>query len=228
MQLLTATCPYCGHEVETTLEHTTETVTCPNCKKPFEMEIPSAKVTSVREVSDTSESEHFADEPGERTLFKVHPAIFRQRPLGTLVVVLVIAACLYGLWMAWMRGDTPRDASLLGSTTLTEINWWLWLSLTGLILVVGTLGYWMIEKYATTLTVTDSRTIFQRGIISRDTSEVQHDDVRNIKIDQTFYQRLIGLGQIAISSSGQDDMEIVASGFANPGHIVQTIREHQR
>jgi uncharacterized membrane protein YdbT with pleckstrin-like domain len=103
----------------------------------------------------------------------------------------------------------------------------LWGSTAGLIVVLLMLGYWIISSFATTLTVTDSRTILQQGIVRRDTSEVQHDDVRNIKLDQSIWQRLLGVGKISISSSGQDEMEIVADNLPRPAGIVAMIRDHQ-
>ena len=70
--------------------------------------------------------------------------------------------------------------------------------------------------------------IFTRGVINRRTSEVQHDDIRNIQVQQNLVERLVGAGTIAISSAGQDDMEIVARGIAHPQRVIETIRTHQR
>jgi len=79
----------------------------------------------------------------------------------------------------------------------------------------------------TTLTVTNDRTIYQRGFVSRETSEVQHDDVRNIQLDQSFVQRLLNVGGVSISSSGQDDIEVVAKRLPNPKRIIELIRANQ-
>ncbi|QDV23233.1 PH domain-containing protein [Aureliella helgolandensis] len=228
MQLLTAQCPYCGRDVETTIAHTAEPIICPKCEKPFEMEIPTAEVTSVREVEADETQKIIATEPEERTLFRVHPVVFRARPLGSMVVLMVTVAAIYGLWRS-LAGDAPsREPELLGSTTLASIDWLLWISVAGLIAVAGILFYWFTLSYSTTLTITDSRTIYKQGILSRDASEVQHDDVRNIQLDQSLFQRLMRIGQIGISSSGQDDLEIVASRISSPGLIVETIRQNQR
>ncbi|MEO8269770.1 MAG: PH domain-containing protein [Aureliella sp.] len=228
MQLLTAKCPYCGRDVETTIDHTAEPIICPKCARPFEMEIPSAKVTSVREVETIRSEDHIATEPAERTLFRVHPVVFRARPLGSLIALSITAAAGYGLWLALTIDVSDRQSELLGSSELASIDWLLWSSVAGLVFVVGLAAYWYALSLSTTLTVTDSRTIFQKGIIRRDTSEVQHDDVRNIQLDQSLFQRLMNIGQIGISSSGQDDLEIVASRMPSPTSIVKTIRQNQR
>jgi uncharacterized membrane protein YdbT with pleckstrin-like domain len=58
-----------------------------------------------------------------------------------------------------------------------------------------------------------------RRNICRNTSEVQHHDVFNIQIDQSLFERLLRIGEIGISSSGQDDLGIVASRFPSPESI---------
>jgi hypothetical protein len=202
MQLLTAKCPYCGRDVETTIDHTAEPIICPKCHKPFEMEIPSVEVTSVRQIEVLSTQENIATKPQEHTLHRVHPVVFRARPLGTLIVLIVTVAAVYGLWLGLTMDDSASEGRLLGSATLASVNWLLWISVAALIFVVGVVASWVTTSMTTTLIVTDSRTIFQRGIFRRDTSEVQHDDVRNIQIDQSLFERLLRIGEIGISSAG--------------------------
>lgn len=228
MQLLIAQCPYCGQEVETTIERIDGPIVCPKCEKPFEMEIPTTKVTSVREVQDASNSSHLASEPVERTLFKVHPVLFRAHPLGTLIFSAMSVAAFYGLWLSLAKHDTSEHSRFLGSTTLGSIDWLLWLSIAALLVAALLVFSAFMKSISTTLTLTDSRTILRRGLIRRDSSEVQHDDVRNIQVDQSFFQRLLRIGDIGISSSGQDDLEIVIRQVPSPNRIVETIRENQR
>jgi len=93
--------------------------------------------------------------------------------------------------------------------------------------IAGVIGYWMLLSQFTRLTVTDDRTIYQEGFVSRETSEVQHNDVRNIQLDQSFVQRLLGIGGVSISSSGEDNLEIVANRLPNPKRIIELIRANQ-
>ena len=227
MQLLKSQCPYCGREVETTIEHISGPIVCPKCEKPFEMEIPTTKVTSVREVPDASNSSKLATQPVERTLFKVHPVVFRAHPIGTVIVSAVSVASIYGLWLALAKNDTTQHSLFGGSTTLGSIDWLLWFSIAALIVMASVVFSWFMKSVATTLTLTDSRTILQNGLIRRVTSAVQHDDVRNVQVDQSFFQRLLRIGDIGISSSGQDDLEIVIKRVSTPSRIVEAIRKNQ-
>jgi len=227
MQVLTAKCPYCQHEVDSTIENLDGPVVCPGCKKPFEMEMPTAVVTSVHEVDEEIiNQERMATKREERTLAKVHPVVFRARPITTLILGLVFLVAVAALIMSF-AGMAVAGYSLDDTMTLGPASLLTWVCAITLSVIVAIVGYWMILSRFTTLTVTDDRTIYQEGIISRETSEVQHDDVRNIKLDQSFVQRLLGVGGVGISSSGQDDMEVVAKRLPNPERIIRLIRDNQ-
>ncbi len=227
MQVLTTKCPYCQQEVDSTIEHLDGPVVCPGCKKPFEMEMPTAVVTSVHEVDEkTADANRMVVEQEERNLITVHPVVFRTRPIATLVIALVGLAAVVVMIMSVagmsLAGYALGETMVLGPATLLT-----WFCAITLLVIAGVIGYWMLLSQFTTLTVTDDRTIYQEGIVSRETSEVQHDDVRNIQLDQSFMQRLLKVGGVAISSSGQDDMEIVAKRLPNPERIIDRIRENQ-
>ncbi|EMI26992.1 PH domain-containing protein [Rhodopirellula europaea] len=227
MQVLTTQCPYCQHEVDSTIEHLDGPVVCPSCDKPFEMEMPTAVVTSVHEVDEkTAHQSRMASEPAERTLVEVHPVVFRARPITSIgfAVVGIAAAALIIMSITGisLAGYSLGETMVLGPASIV-----VWLGTVALLVIAGMIGYWTLLSRFTTLTVTDDRTIYREGIVSRDTSEVQHDDVRNIQLDQSFVQRLLNVGGIGISSSGQDDLEVVAKGLPHPKRIIDLIRENQ-
>jgi len=227
MQVLTAKCPYCQHEVDSTIDHLDGPVVCPACKKPFEMEMPTAVVTSVHEVDEgNANKERMATKREERTLAKVHPVVFRARPFATLILGLVFLVAVVALIMS-VAGMSVAGYSFGETMPLGPASLLTWVCATTLLVIFVIVGYWMMLSRFTTLTVTDDRTIYQEGIVSRETSEVQHDDVRNIQLDQSFVQRLLKVGGVAISSSGQDEMEVVAKNLPNPAGIIDLIRDNQ-
>lgn len=213
MRLLMTKCPYCQSSVETTMERLEEPIECPTCHKPFEMEMPTVAVTEVRDIpeEEARESGLVAEETGETTLITTHPALFRARPLMFIVVVALIGLGVYGMIQG---GLSERLSGIWLSMTCTVV---------GLLLML----FWWIRTLTVTLTVTDSRTILRKGLLSRESSEVQHDDVRNIQLDQSMMERILHVGDIGISSSGQDDLEIVARKIPNPDHVVDMIRANQ-
>lgn len=88
--------------------------------------------------------------------------------------------------------------------------------------------FWWLKCKGTKLTVTSDRTILRRGILSKSISEVWHQDVRNVQLDQTFLQRLLGVGKVGISSSGQSGLEISVSGIPDPDKVKSLIDQHRR
>ena len=86
---------------------------------------------------------------------------------------------------------------------------------------------WWLRIRGLTLIVTDRRTILERGVLSRSSNEVLHEHVRNIVVEQTFFERIFRTGKIGISSAGQAGMEIEASGIPDPNMVKRLIDKHR-
>lgn len=82
---------------------------------------------------------------------------------------------------------------------------------------------WYIQTRGTMLTITNEQTTLRRGILSKFTNDVFHENVRNILVRQTFFQRLMGVGYVGISSSGQEGIEIEVNGIPDPDRVKQII-----
>lgn len=228
-------CPYCGEVMEIDSHLRGEMVTCSNqeCGQAFRISVPQGHFTqqdgAASHISKDRLEESGAGTPhsDETELFRVHPAFIRRRPfkalgmalIGLLGMVALLAGFGVGLGLAGMAGMDRLDS--LPDRLLMSVG--------GVLIVISLLSFfwWWLVTVFTTVTVTTKRTIHRVGIISRDSSEVQHDDVRNLQIDQSILQRILGIGDIAISSSGQDDMEIVAVGVPDPEQIAKVVRKYQ-
>lgn len=87
---------------------------------------------------------------------------------------------------------------------------------------------WWLRCMGTTLTVTSERTALRRGVLSKSIVEVWHQDVRNVQLYQSFWQRVFDVGHIGISSAGQGDVEIQVNGMPHPERVKQLIDQHRR
>jgi hypothetical protein len=217
MQAIIYQCPNCKSTVEVPEDMISERIVCPNpqCREPFELQVPHGRAVGSHDASEAPRGQFSIDRNNvhdERTVLKVHPAVFRRHPFQTLgIAVLVIGGMVLSLGL-----------SALGDGTMP-----IWLGLTAVAAGAVWAGYWMIKKIGTTLTITSRRSIVRRGIVSRRTSEVQHDDVRNMQVNQGIFERLLLVGDIAISSAGQDEMEIHVQGVSRPARIAEEVRGHQ-
>lgn len=86
---------------------------------------------------------------------------------------------------------------------------------------------WWLRTRGTTLIVTNRRTIFEQGLFARSSNEVLHEHIRNIVVEQTFFERIFRTGKIGISSAAQADMEIEAAGIPDP-NMVKRLIDRQR
>ena len=77
------------------------------------------------------------------------------------------------------------------------------------------------------LEITNKRTIQRKGLFSRATSEVLHDHVRNIQVEQSFVDRVLRVGSVGISSSGQDGIEVLVRNMPSPKKIRSVIDKYR-
>ncbi|MFN3168178.1 MAG: PH domain-containing protein [Phycisphaeraceae bacterium] len=210
-------CPHCGETTSVGLESLGKPALCRACAKPYLAEVPAGRLMVDGGEAGLVPADRSGAQAAEQTVLTVNPAAFRERPVQTLVLAGLILAGLTGLIM--FVGETSQGivfAVLVAFSALVTVA-------AALVLA----GRFVLSRFES-LTITTQRSVWARGVINRRSSEVQHDDIRNIQVQQDLVQRLVGAGTIAISSAGQDDMEIVARGFANPHGVIETIRTHQR
>lgn len=127
-------------------------------------------------------------------------------------------------------GRGSEETLLEVSPRLFGGNWLVQVSMAFLCLVLVGI-YFYVKEYlrcrATRLIVTNRRTILQSGILSRNTNEVRHSDIRNVLVEQGFFQRMFGVGTLELSSAGQSDVEICVKGIPDPQGVAEMIRKHR-
>ncbi|QDT39170.1 PH domain-containing protein [Stratiformator vulcanicus] len=213
-------CPNCTEKVVIDESLVGEVVDCPieSCSTPFLAVAPKGEiigrvkkgedVTNLPLVATTMDRSAAAS---ESRLTAVHPAMLRANPILFVIYVIAIVGGLIAAVGLFATGGAVLAVIPLGIAVAAAIAW----------------GVWYLKVISTTLIVTTKRTVLRHGILKRDINEVQHDDVRNIQVNQNMIQRLFDIGDIAISSSGQDDLEIMVTGIADPDEITEVIRRYQ-
>lgn len=91
----------------------------------------------------------------------------------------------------------------------------------GLILII----YAILDQQSKVFTHTNKRVMSKAGIMSRTTHEVTLTDVRNINMQQSFSERLCGLGSLQIGSAGTAGIEVKFSGITHPARVRDRIRQ---
>ncbi len=93
---------------------------------------------------------------------------------------------------------------------------------------LGVIGYIFIKifwaYYSDRLNVTENGIDRHTGILSRTTTSLRFSDIRSIKISQSFFQRLIGVGVLEFSSAGSDGVDIRFDNLSKPFIIKGSIQ----
>lgn len=87
--------------------------------------------------------------------------------------------------------------------------------------------WWFVQCKSTKLSVFDKEILFEKGILSKERSEVNISSVRTIRVKQTFFNRIFGVGSIEIYTAG-DNPEIVAKGLPDPNQVRELIKMEQQ
>ena len=149
----------------------------------------------------------------EEILYSANPSMFRNHPIWYMgIIIVTLLGCGLAAYLAWIGQPYGALASLViltGGGFFSYLFWWL-------------------QCKGSTLTVTNDRTKLRRGILAKSVSEVWHQDVRNVQLDQTFLQRILGVGRIGVSSAAQAEIEIIVNGIPEPDKIKSLIDEHRK
>ena len=204
-----ASCPYCGDV------NRVPTAGLPADAAPLPVGKPLPEGVAPSRANATTA----AAEP-ERQITVVRQAMFRAHPLWYSLMAILI---LGGIVVAVLAKTTNQFANM---------PWLVWVGLAAAGLgLIWWLVWWAAPHRWIKLVITNKRTIRQEGIIVRKTSEVLHNHIRNVKIEQTFVQRLLGVGSLSIDSAGGDEHEMVEIQMNNvprPYNVKQTLDQFRR
>ena len=75
------------------------------------------------------------------------------------------------------------------------------------------------------LTIDEEKIHYQKGRFSLISSEIRHIDVKNIQIFQGPIQKIMGVGSIYISSTGQDEASLTIKGIEYFNEVRDLINE---
>lgn len=120
----------------------------------------------------------------------VHRATIHWVAYVPALVMLIISAALFGLAITfWAEVGWQHTAALAGAAVAILVTLYLFLAA-------------FIRRWTTEIAVTDRRVITKKGLISRDTSELDRRKVETVRVDQSLLGRIMGYGTITVSGTG--------------------------
>ena len=89
----------------------------------------------------------------------------------------------------------------------------------GLLILLG----WRLQTKASKLSVGDHEILYEKGLLSKERSEINIQAVRATKVKQSFINRILGVGVIEIYTAG-DTAEVIAAGMPDPNKVRELIK----
>lgn len=85
---------------------------------------------------------------------------------------------------------------------------------------------WYLRCKSTRLELRGSDLILEQGLLSKTTTEVNVGSIRTVKVHQSFFNRVLGVGTIEVYTAG-DLPEISVRGLPDPQHLRDLINSQQ-
>ncbi|MGJ8687799.1 MAG: PH domain-containing protein, partial [Spongiibacteraceae bacterium] len=86
--------------------------------------------------------------------------------------------------------------------------------------------YWYLSCKATRLEINGDEVILEKGLLSKERTELSISGIRTVKITQSLFNRMFGVGTVAIYTAG-DQAEIEAKGMPQPEIFRDLIKANQ-
>lgn len=85
---------------------------------------------------------------------------------------------------------------------------------------------WYLKCKSTRLEVVGNDIVLERGLLSKDRTELNLSSIRSVNVWQSFTDRIFGVGKITVFSAG-DKPEILVSGIPNPHQFREVVKASQ-
>ena len=146
--------------------------------------------------------------------YEVHPRMFRMRPLSTLLTLIVMLA-------GFMMVGVGRYA-----TAATIQNWFPGIDaesfqLIGIVLFAlgGVRLYtWYAPSSFERFTITDDCMTHIKGILVKETLEIDLKAISKVEVEQAAWQRLLDIGTVSIYTDDQHT-PLVLKGLPDPRRV---------
>jgi len=216
--MIELTCDRCEQTITASDDQAGRKIDCPHCGDVNR--VPEGAAAPDRS-SGPDRSSARADRAAARGLppdsgpevrvMRARPSLLRSRPFTSLVLGLGPLALALGVGAAMNANNADWQRFWYLFVGAPVLGW----------IILG--GWALLKGHSQCLIVTNKRTIHRTGLFSRSTSEVMHDHVRNVEINQSFLDRVFRVGHVGLSSAGQFDIEIAIDDIPNPGALREII-----
>jgi dephospho-CoA kinase len=82
-----------------------------------------------------------------------------------------------------------------------------------------------LERAFARYVITDRRVVTRRGVVARTVVDLLRDRIQHAGVRQSFVQRLLGVGDVYVSSAGVDAPTLVLASVDSPMRVLEVLRK---
>lgn len=82
---------------------------------------------------------------------------------------------------------------------------------------------WYLIAKATRLAIVGNDVVLEKGLLSKERTELAISSIRSVRVYQSFINRIFGVGTISIYTAG-DNPEIMATGIPDPNSFRDIVK----
>jgi hypothetical protein len=211
--------------VEVELPPRDEMLVCPNegCHKPFKVDVPTAEPIAPLLLPEEEkaplpspaaaeaappQAQPITQQPEEH-LATVRLDMFRRYPFRVAGYLVLTVVGVYGAVVSFLG-----DYHFLGAAFLLASA-----------IVFSNLLRWWLRAINTRLTITTQRCILERGTFRKDVVEEALADINDVRVYQTFPQRLLDVGDLAVHNKNAGAPRVIVLGIRAPERVAALIRD---
>lgn len=152
-------------------------------------------------------------EPGEQIIFEGHPS-WRS----------ILGYYVKGLVLVVLAGAIAAIASMIAED---EVKW-AWVAIAAVVAMVLLVIAGYVRRLATTYTITTTRLVIRRGILSRAEQHSRVDRIQNVSTKQSVLERFLRVGTVEFDTAAGEEDELEFVGVARPHDVVEAVRRAHR
>ena len=160
---------------------------------------------------ETTKGTDRAQEPKGRD-YRARPAL-RNQWFAVLVAILLFLLFTY-LGLKGAAAGGGRNVQIV-------------LALIGVPMLV-LVGFIVYRQHVWTFTIRGGTIESCKGIIGRDVQSIRVQDLRNVNVRQSIFQRLFGVGDVEFSSAGGAGVEVTFYGVLDPLGVKDRVMRSNR
>jgi len=144
---------------------------------------------------------------------------YEGRPAWRNQWLLLTLITLWGLITILITVGVAFDKASPDDLTMLAISWGVFV----LLVLVA-----MYNKYSWRYILRDDQVQSLHGIVARDMKSIRLQDIRNVNVKQSFFQRIFNIGDVQFSSAGGSGIEVAFFGVLDPMALQEKVQSDRR